>query len=192
MIAALRAWGVSRVVLVVGVAVVVIETTATDQFTLPTIEDRINGWALVPALVALTLAEPLVDRSPELTEHATRSPVVIALARLALAYAGAVVVAGYCLFSPEGGVVAAYVLTSLALASVAAALIGPWYWAPLVPITFAWLQQTAGAFPRPSFAIPVAVLVGTVAGSSIVYAGATVIRARPAGRPPGRRRRRRP
>jgi hypothetical protein len=186
--AVLRAWGFGRVVLLVGAAVLLIETTATDQFSLPTIEDRLNGWALVPALVALTFAEPLVDRSPQLTEHATRSPVVIALARLALAYAGAVAVAGYCLFSPDGGVVATYVLAALALSSAAVALVGPWFWAALLPIAFGWLQHAAGDFPRPGFAIPVPVLVGVVAGSGLAY----LIRALRAGRPPGRRRPRRP
>ncbi len=169
MTAALRAWGVGRVVLLVGVAVLLIETTATDQFSLPTIEDRINGWALVPALVALTFAEPLVDRSPQLTEHTTRSPVVIALVRLALAYTGAGALAGYCLLSPDGGVVAGYVLASLALAAAAVTLLGPWYWAPLLPIAFGWLQHAAGDFPRPAFAIPMPVLAGVVAGSGLAY-----------------------
>ncbi|RHW25811.1 hypothetical protein D0Z08_17365 [Nocardioides immobilis] len=176
MTAALQAWGVGRVGLLIGAAVLLIETTATDQFLLPTFPDRLNGWALVPALVALTMAEPLVDRSPDLTRHATRSPVVIALARLALAYAGAGAVAGYCLLSPDGRMVAAYVLAALSLAAGTVALTGPWYWVPLLPISFAWLQHAAGDFPRPTFAIPAPTLVAVVAGSCLAYVGASAVR----------------
>jgi hypothetical protein len=177
--AALRAWGAGRVTLVCGLAVLLVETTATDQFGLPTVEDRVNGWSLLPALVALTVVEPLVDRSPQLTEHATRAPVVIALARLGLAFAGAGAVAGYCLLSPEGGLVAAYVLTAVALAAVMVALLGPWYWVPLLPIAFAWLQQAAGDFPRPAFAIHPLLVVSGVVGACLAYLGATIVRAAP-------------
>ena len=162
--------------LAVGAAVLLVETTATDQFGLPTIEQRLNGWSLLPALVAITMAEPLVDRSPYLTEHATRSPAVIAVARLALAYAGAGAVAGYCLLSSDGAVVASYVVVFLSLAAFAAALLGPWYWVPLLPLSFAWLQHAAGAFPRSSFVIPAPVVVGAVVGSGLAYVAATVLR----------------
>lgn len=185
---ALRVWGLGRVVLTVGAAVLLIETTAADQFSLPGIEDRINGWSLVPALVALTLAEPLVDRAPQLTEHATRSPVAIALARLALACAGAGAVAGYCLWSPDGALVAPWVLAALGLAAVAVAMIGPWYWALILPIGFGWLQAAAGQFPSPSFGMPATVLLVIVVSSALAYVAGSLIRARPAGRPPARRR----
>ncbi len=192
MTAALRAWGIGRVVLLVGAAVLLIETTATDQFRLPTVEDRINGWALLPALVALTFAEPLVDRSPDLTEHATRSPAAIALARLALASTGTGAVAGYCLFSPDGGVAATYVVAALALATAAVALVGSWFWAPLLPVAFAWLHHAAGDFPQPGSGLAMPVLAGVVAGSGLAYIGSTISRARRADRPPGRHRPRRP
>jgi hypothetical protein len=174
--AALRAWGIVRIGVVIVGAVLLVETTATDQLVLPGVDERINGWALVPALVAMTLCEPLVDRSPELTELATRSPVVVALARLLLVHAGAATVAGYCLLSPEGVVAAQWVVASIAVATGAAALLGPWYWASLLPLSFAWLQHAAGDFPRQSFAIPAAVLVGLVLGTVVVHVGATLVR----------------
>lgn len=176
MTAALRAWGAGRLVLLVGAAVLLIETTATDQFGFPGIQQRINGWSLLPALVAIAMTEPLVDRSRDLTEHATRSPALVALARLALAYAGAGAVAGYCLLSSDGAVVASYVVVFLSLAACAAALLGPWFWVPLLPISFAWLQHAAGAFPRSSHAIPASVVVGAVVGSGLAYLAATVLR----------------
>ena len=176
MTAALRAWGIGRVVLMVGAAMLLIETTATNQFGLPTIEDRINGWSLLPALVALVMTEPLVDRSPELTAHATRPFVVIAVGRLALAYAGAGAVAGYCQLSRDGHVVAVYVVAGLSLAAVAVALAGRWYWVPLVPVSFAWLQHAAGDFPRPGFAVPLPVLLAVVASSCLAYVAGSALR----------------
>ena len=42
---------------------------------------------------------------------------------------------------------------------VTVALTGPWYWVPLLPASFAWLQHAAGDFPRLTLAIPAPVLM---------------------------------
>lgn len=96
--------------------------------------------------------------------------------RLTLAYAGASAVAGYCLLSPDGSVVAAYALAAISLAAGTVALTGPWYWVPLLLVSFAWLQHAAGDFPRPTFAIPAPVLVAVVAGSCLAFVGASAVR----------------
>ena len=176
MITALRAWGLGRVALTACLAVALIETAATDQFAVPTIPDRLNGWALIPALVAFTLAEPLIDRSPQLTAHATRSPVLIAVTRLGLAATGTALVCGYCLLSPDGEIVARWVAAGVAVGALAVAMLGPWYWVPLLPGSFAWLQHAAGAFPRPTYAMPGTVLVGVIACTCVAYVGATLVR----------------
>lgn len=163
-------------VLVVGATVVLIETTATDQLTVPPFSSALDGWTFVPPLVAVVCAEPLVDRTPHLTEHATRAPVAIAVARLALAGAGAAAVSGYCLLSPDGVVVAQYVAAAASVATVAVALAGSWYWLPLLPLAFGWIQHTHGLFPTQTCALPAPVVVGAVVGSGLAYVAATVLR----------------
>ncbi|MDZ5619594.1 hypothetical protein [Nocardioides bizhenqiangii] len=197
MIAAIRAWGGVRVVLVVGLTVLLIETTATDQLSVPPFSFALDGWTFVPPLVAVVCADPLVDRTPQLTEHATRAPAFIAVARLALAGSGAAAVSGYCLLSPDGVVVAQYVVAAVSVAAVAVALADSWYWLPLLPLAFGWIQHTHGQFPTQTVAIPVPTLGAIVAGSCLAYVGGTLVRsglsrARPAGRPPAPRRPRRP
>ena len=197
MIAALRAWGGVRVVLVVAATVLLIETTATDQLNVPPFSFALNGWTFVPPLVAVVSAEPLVDRTPQLTEHATRAPAVIAVARLALAGSGAAAVSGYCVLSPDGVVAAQYVAAAMSVAVVAVAVADSWYWLPLLPLAFGWIQHTHGLVPNQTVPITSPVLGAIVVGSCLAYVGGTLVRtelsrARPAGRPLGRRRPRRP
>lgn len=179
MIAPLRAWGAVRVAITFGLAVLLIETTATDQLTIPPFTHELNGWCFVPTLCAVALAEPLIDRSPQLTELGTRSPVTLALGRLALVYAGGGAVAGYCWWSPpDGGWVAPYVLLFLALATVAAAVLGTWYWLPLLPLLLVWLQVSASGFPGPDFAVPRWQVGGAVVAAWVISISAALARDR--------------
>ncbi|WP_183095103.1 hypothetical protein [Nocardioides stalactiti] len=166
MIATLRAWGVVRTTLLAVVAVVLVETTATDQFSVPPFSFALNGWSLLPPLVAVSFAEPLVDRSPQLTAHATRSPVAIGLGRLTLSTAALTPVAAYVLTAPEGPWVVPWLVAAAAAAATAVALARSWYWVLLLPLSFGWIQHTHGSFPGPDFAAPVALLVPCAVGAA--------------------------
>lgn len=176
MIAALRAWGAGRVVLLVGAVFVLIETTATDQVSLPPFTHDLNGWSFVPPVVAIVMAEPLVDRSTDLTLHATRRLSTIALARVGLAYAGGAAVAGYCLASAEGTYVAGYVLVFLAVGTVAVAALTTWFWVPLLALFVVWLQVAGTDFPRASSVIPAWQVLVAVVGSWLTYVGSVLLR----------------
>lgn len=179
MITALRAWGVLRLGLAAVATVVLIETTATDQLTVPPFSFALDGWCLVPPLAAITQAEPLVDRSPQLASYATRSPITIALLRLSLAAAGTASVIGYCLLSADGGTVARWVLAFVACAAVAVTLLGSWYWLPLLPLAFGWIQYTHGRFPSRDLELSTAVLVAVAGTATAGYVAGTLLRARP-------------
>lgn len=163
----------------IGLAVLLVETTATDQFLVPPFSHSLNGWSFVPPLVAIGMADPLVDRTPQLTEHATRSPATVALGRLGLAFGGALAVAAYSSHSPGGPWVAQCTVAFAAVAVGSAALLAGWYWVPLLPLSFAWLQQTHGSFPAPSFAISAPVLIAVVAVAGLAYTGSAFVRAAP-------------
>lgn len=177
MIAALRAWGALRVVLAVGLIVVWIETMAADQLDVAPFTHSLNGWTFVPPLAAIALAEPMVDRSPQLTEHGVRPSWVLACARLLLTYAGGLAVAGYCLLSPGGTCVAQYVVAFLAIAAVAVAVLDAWYWVPLLLLFFGWLQLAPPGFPTTSAsALPSWVPAASAVVSCACYVATTEIR----------------
>jgi hypothetical protein len=135
------------VVLTVGLTIVWIEVMATDQLDVAPFTHSLNGWTFVPPAVAIALAEPLVDGSPQLTEHTTRPPWALACARLVLTYGGGLSIAGYCLLSPGGSCVAQYVLVFLAIGAVAVSGLAGWYWVPLLLLFFGWLQLAPSEFP---------------------------------------------
>jgi hypothetical protein len=177
MIAALRAWGALRVVLAVGLTVVWIETMAADQLDVAPFTHSLDGWTFVPPFVAIALAEPLVDHSPQLTEHAARPTWVLAGARLLLAYAGALSVAGYCLLSPDGSGVAQWILVFVSISVVAVSVLAGWYWVPLILLFFGWLQLAPSEFPMTeSSVLPAWVPAASVVVSCACYVAATEIR----------------
>ncbi|KAA1421937.1 hypothetical protein F0U44_06650 [Nocardioides humilatus] len=175
--APLRTWGASRIGLAVVLTVLWIETTATDQITIPPFTHDLNGWCFVPTLTAIALAEPLIDRSPQLTELGVRSPLLLALARLALVWTGGAAVVGYCWWSGDLGRWAApYVLLFLAFATAVVAALSSWYWLPLLPLVFVWLQVSASGFPGPDFAIPRWQVATAVAAAWLAYAVSIAVR----------------
>jgi hypothetical protein len=166
------------VALAVGLAIIWIEIMATDQIDVAPFTHSLDGWTFLPPVVAIALAEPLVDGSPQLTELATRSRSALAGARLLLAYGGGLAVAADWLLSAGGGGVAQHVLVLLSVATVAVAALRRWYWVPLLPLLFCWLQLAPPEYPLTQWcALPAPATAGSVIAAWLGYMGAAELRA---------------
>lgn len=139
-LAVLRAWGLVPALLsAAGLALLAV--VAGDVYVeLPVIRNKMTMLHLLPALTAMAGAFPLVDRTPGVTLQAGRAVAGLAALRVtgvavvALPVAVALVVGGWTV----GG--AAAVLGFVGVAAVGAALLGLWYWAPLLLMMAAWLK----------------------------------------------------
>ena len=138
--AVLRAWGLVAA-LGSAAALALLALVAGDVYVeLPVMGRKLTVLHLLPVLTAMAVSFPLVDRTPDLTLQAGRSVLAMSVFRLvtvavvALPVALALVAGGW----PAGG--AAAVLGFVGLAAVAAAVLGLWYWAPLLVAMVAWLR----------------------------------------------------
>lgn len=139
-LAVVRAWGFVAA-LVATAALALLAAVAGDVYVeLPVLGNKTTMLHLLPVLTAMAASFPLVDRMPGITLQAGRSVAgmsalrVIGIAVVALPVAVALVAGGWSV----GG--AAAVLGFVGLAAVAAALLGLWYWAPLLVVMVAWLK----------------------------------------------------
>lgn len=138
--AVLRAWGLVAA-LAAAAGLTLLALVAGDVYVdLPVMGRKLTVLHLLPVLTAMAVSFPLVDRTPDVTLQAGRSVLTISACRLvavavvALPVPAALVAGGWTV----GG--AATVLGFVGVAAVAAAVLGLWYWAPLLVAMVAWLK----------------------------------------------------
>lgn len=138
-----RAWGLG-VALLVALSLGGAALLAGDVYVdLPGVPDIVAVLHLFPGLVAMALAFPLVDRTPEWTLLSARGPVPLLLGRLAGVLALATLVAA-CVRAAGWSVAGTgVVLGFVGVAALASAVLGLWYWAPVLGLTYGWVQWPA-------------------------------------------------
>ena len=138
--AVVRSWGLD-VALAIGLLLAAVVLVVGDVLVeLPMLRDQIRILHVLPALAAVVLPFPLVDRTPGLTLVAARSPAALSLLRLggvvlaSLPVPAALLAGGWTL--PAALVGVAFV----GIAAAACAFLGLWYWAPMLGLLVVWMQ----------------------------------------------------
>lgn len=139
-VAVVRCWGLD-VALVCGLLLAAVVLVVGDVFVeLPMLRDQVRILHVLPALAAVVLPFPLVDRTPGLTLVAARSPGCLSLLRLggvvltSLPVPIALLAGGWSLSS------ALVSVGFVGIAAAACAFLGLWYWAPMLGLLVGWLQ----------------------------------------------------
>jgi len=140
-LAVARAWGVPRTLLLALLLAGSAQLAAASYVGLPAFAADIPALDLVPPAAALVLASPLVDQTPDLTLRAGRPLWQVLTLRYAASHAaGAIVVAGLCLSGWTFHRSLAVVLF-LAGSALGTALLGGWFWVPMMGVSYAWLRS---------------------------------------------------
>lgn len=139
-VAVVRSWGLG-VALAAGLFFAAASLLVGDVYVeLPMVRDQVRILHVFPGLAAVVLPFPLVDRTSGLTLVAARSPAALALLRLggvvltSFPVAAALLAVGWTLPA------ALVVLGFIGVAATACALVGLWYWAPMLGLLVVWLQ----------------------------------------------------
>ncbi|MCX6401831.1 MAG: hypothetical protein NTX33_18110 [Propionibacteriales bacterium] len=146
---------------------------------LPGVRDIVFVLHMVPGLAAIALAFPLVDRTPDLTLLSATHP-----ARLfALRFAGLVVVAtpvavcvGVAGWTAAG---AGVVLGFVGVAGLFSAILGLWYWGPMLVGLYGWIRWPdcdAAAHAGPWWLLPWLGLLGLCGAAYVVISSRRVQR----------------
>jgi len=184
-LAVARAWGVPRTTLLSLLLVGSAQLVATSYVGLPSFAADIPALDLVPPAAALLLASPLVDQTPDLTLRAGRPLWQLLLLRYAATHtAGGIVVAGLALsgWSLERSLVVTLFLAGSALAT---ALLGAWYWVPVMGCSYGWLLRSQHLDDLADADIPLAVAAAGLVLGAAVYLAAGLHRVRRARCPRG-------
>lgn len=143
-VAVLRAWGLGVAAASGGILAAMTLLLGDVYIGLPMLRDQVRILHVLPGLAALVLPFPLVDRTPFLTLMTVRSPAVLSLLRLCgvvlagLPLVAALLVVGRTL--PAALVVVGFI----GVAAGTCAVLGLWYWAPMLCLLVGWLQGGSG------------------------------------------------
>jgi hypothetical protein len=138
--------------------------------TIPTIDRAVPMPAVLPPLLAISIAWVLVERWPDALATAARSPQLIRLGRYAAAQAICLAAAlGASALGTDHGAVALTVI-GVSAAGLLAPVLQGWLWMPLVMAGYAWLQLAARQYSGDYLhnAIALAIASSVIGGSVYV------------------------
>jgi hypothetical protein len=183
--AVLRAWGVSRTMLLAACLAAAVQLVTATYVGLPSFEAAISTLDLAPPAAALLLTAPLVDQTPDLTVRSARPVALLLLLRYAAVQcAGGVVLASLALtaWTLERACV---VVLFLAGSAVGVAVLGGWYWVPVLGAAYAWLWRAQHLRSLADADVPLLVAAGGLALGGLAYVAAGSHRVRRARCPRG-------
>ena len=164
-----HAWGLGRTLGLAVVLAAMAPIAAATYVGLPSFEAAIPVLDLVPPVAALLLAGPLVDQTPDLTLRAARPVALLLLLRyLAVQCAGAVVLASLALTAWTWERASVVVLL-LAGSAVGVALLGGWYWVPMLGAGYAWLWRAQHLRNLAEADVPPVLAAGGVLLAGLAY-----------------------
>lgn len=135
-----RAWGLD-VGLGVALALAGVALLAGDAAVeLPVIQNRTTVLNALPVLAATALGYPLVDRWPELSRLAGRSPAGLPVLRLLAVVAVSLPVPVALVAAGWTARAAVVVLGFAGVVALLVTVLGLWYWVPMFGVLVAWVQ----------------------------------------------------
>ena len=171
-----RAWGVPRTLLVAAALACVVQLAAASYVGLPSFSADIPALDLVPPAAALLLAGPLVEQTPALTLHAGRPLGQMLLLRYAATQAAGAVVVGSLALTGWSLERSLAVVLFLAGSAVFTALLGAWYWVPMMGGCYGWLLRSQQLDDLADADIPYAAAAAGLVIGGLAYVAAGIYR----------------